>query len=138
MRPRAAIIRRIFSHQSFLAAALLFAFFPTLTFLGHLDAIYDGALGPDTTLPRITTAAIFSLSAEQASEFAEATEHAQHCHTDLGSCSGQPVPAGFGLFVMREVLIRPPAVALALLPGEVAAAFPMPGPSPLTPPPRFV
>jgi len=136
MGPRHSLFRRFFGQQAFLAGILFVAFFPSLSFLGHWGDIFEGSLGPDMSIPRYSGAVMFDLTAERAATQAEETEHAQHCHTDLGSCSGQPVPAGFGLFVMREVLVRPPAVALAFVLADAQHALPSPAAAPLTPPPR--
>jgi len=136
MGPRHSIVRRFFGHQPVLAGILFVAFFPTLSFLGHWGDVFAGNFGPDMSVPRYSGAVMFDVAAQRAAARVEETEHAQHCHTDLGSCSGQPVPAGFGLFVMREVLVRPPAVALAFLPAEARRALPSPAAAPLTPPPR--
>jgi hypothetical protein len=136
MGPRPSVIRRLSNHPAFLAGVLLFAFSPTLTFLGHWDALFAGHVGPEQSVVSSSQPTMFDITAEQAAEQAEQIEHAQHCHTELGSCSGQPVPAGFGLFIMREVLLRPPAVALAVLRREMHQALPSLAAAPPTPPPR--
>jgi hypothetical protein len=137
MGPRPSVIRRLSNHPALLAGMLLFAFFPTLTFLGHWDALFAGHPGPEQSIVSASQPAMFDVTVERAAEQAEQIEHAQHCHTELGSCSGQPVPAGFGLFIMREVLLRPPAVALAVLRPQIHRAPPSLASAPPTPPPRY-
>ena len=132
MHPRRSIFQRWFGQPALLAALLLFAFFPTLSFLGHWDALFLGRPGPEVTLLVASGSAILNVAAQQTEE----AEHAEHCHTDLGSCSGQPMPAGTGLFTMREILVRPPAVAIAFLKADVRRLHPLLTITPPTPPPR--
>ena len=109
---------------------LIFALLPTLTFMGHWDEIFTP---PDEVLaaPR---SAIYDLTAEQA----EQAEHASHCHTNLESCSAQPMPAGVGLLLTQEALIGPPPQTFRAAP--MAEAIVQPGPSltPPSPPPRYL
>lgn len=86
---------------------LLFAFLPTLTFLGHWHDLLGQA--PPALAPA-------SIIVDGAAQRAEAAEHAMHCHTNLGSCSAQPLPAGLGLLATHEALF---ALLLAYLIGRV-------------------
>lgn len=117
--------------QRLCTALLLLAFLPTLTFLGHWDEIF----GPADAAPA-PASALFDLTADQA----EQIEHSQHCHTDLASCSAQPMPAGVGLFATREALLGPlpslvpagqPAYLMALSGPPLAPSVPPPRPAPL-------
>lgn len=82
------------------AGVLLLAFLPALSFLGHWDEVFGGSLVAQSSA---------SVLVDAAAQQAEQTEHSRHCHTDLASCSAQPLPAGLGLLAMRETLLRPPA-----------------------------
>ena len=122
------LFRRILADQCGIAAVLLIALLPTLTFLGHWDEIFGAA---DSFAP--PAAALYDLNAQQA----EQTEHTMHCHINLGSCSAQPMPAGVGLLMTQEALLGPPPQISRAAP--VAEAIVQPGPAltPPSPPPRF-
>ena len=123
--------RKLSRRQRCEAALLLFAFLPTLTFLGHWEEIFAGSSVGPVQVP-VTASAIYDLVAQQADQ----ARHAMHCHTSLGSCSEQPMPAGVGLFATRETLVSPPSSQ----PAPLADGDPLPpsGPAaqPPTPPPR--
>ena len=60
------------------------AFLPTLTFLGHWNEISLGASsGSNHVQAMPDTASLLSNSPQDSDE----DEHAQHCHTSLGSCT---------------------------------------------------
>jgi hypothetical protein len=127
--PARGLFRRILADQIGIAAVLLFALLPTLTFMGHWDEIFAG---PDYVAPT-PQVAIFDLTAE----LAERAEHAAHCHTNLGSCSAQPMPAGVGLLLMQEALLGPPPQISRMTPVVQALARPGPAIIPPSPPPRY-
>src|SRR5947209_18775025 len=90
--------------QRGLAALLLFAFLPTLTFLGHWNEIFLGSvLGSNHVYAASGTASLLSGSTQDSDD----DEHAQHCHTSLGSCTEQPMPAGVGLLSTHDALLGP-------------------------------
>jgi hypothetical protein len=122
----------LLKRQRLLAAALLLAFLPTLTFLGHWGDVFGGTGAVDVILAPVAGPTLVDVAAQQA----EKAAHALHCHTDLGSCSGQPVPAGYGLFVTRETLILPLPFVLSALVFQAAHIIPAPAGTPPTPPPR--
>jgi hypothetical protein len=126
------VLGSLFNRQRLLAAVLLLAFFPTLTFLGHWGDLFEGSGTVDVLMAPVTGAMLFDVTAQQA----EKAAHALHCHTDLGSCSGQPMPAGAGLFVTRETLILPLPFVAAALASVAAPIIPAPAGTPPTPPPR--
>jgi hypothetical protein len=68
---------------------------------------------------------------------AEQAEHAAHCHTNLASCSAQPLPAGVGLLLTQEALLGPPPQTVRAAPVDEAVAQPGPAPAPPSPPPRL-
>jgi hypothetical protein len=121
------VYRILHARQHWLAAILLFSFLPTLTFLGHWDEILDGG-APEPS----PASAIADFAAEQA----EQIEHASHCHTNLGSCSAQPMPAGVGLLATHEALLGPPPSIFEARLEDGAQAPPGPALIPLLPPPR--
>ncbi|MGI8552556.1 MAG: hypothetical protein ACR2PL_17470 [Dehalococcoidia bacterium] len=106
---------------------MLLAFLPSLSFLGHWDEVFSSAI-PDL----LPAAALFDGAAEQA----ERAEHANHCHTDLASCSAQPLPAGLGLLATHETHLPTPLlhVVRADWPEERGVAGRVIPPS--VPPPR--
>lgn len=110
------------------ALVLLIAFVPTLSFLGHWDEIFGGLIA------RPVPAAVLL---DAAAQRAEQAEHSRHCHTELASCSAQPLPAGLGLLATRDTLLRPPLLKLVL--GATARASVLLGRavSPPSPPPRL-
>jgi hypothetical protein len=116
-----------------LAALLLFAFLPTLTFLGHWDEIFlDSALGSNRVYAPPDAASILSRTAQQADD----EQHEQHCHTNLGSCSEQPMPAGIGLLAIHDALLPAAPLASTLVFAAAAQTLPEPPLLTLTPPPR--
>jgi hypothetical protein len=123
------IFRRILADQVGIAAVLLLAFVPTLTFLGHWDEIFGS---PDVVAP-LPISAVYDLTAQQA----EQAEHAMHCHTNLGSCSAQPMPAGVGLLLTQEALLGPPPQITREAPAAETAVRPAPALIPPSPPPRY-
>jgi hypothetical protein len=70
-------------------------------------------------------------------ELAEQVEHATHCHTNLASCSAQPLPAGIGLLRTQEALFLPPSLQAAVRIVHNSVFRSGPRRPPLPPPPRF-
>jgi len=109
------------------ALLLLLAFLPTLSFLGHWDEIVTSA----QVVP-----APASVLIDAAAQRAAQADHARHCHTDLASCSAQPIAAGLGLFASRETFLRPPRPQLAFDMAEQTRTLLGRTLSPAPPPPR--
>ena len=86
--------------QCLLAAVLLLAFLPSLSFAGHWDELAGQPRGE-------TSAASLSDGSDAATE---RVEHALHCHSALASCSAEPLPAGLGFLATHESLL--PALSL--------------------------
>jgi hypothetical protein len=125
-----SLFSKILADRVGIAVVLLIAFFPTLTFLGHWDEIFTASDEPVAAAP---LAAITDLNAE----LAEQAEHAAHCHTNLASCSAQPLPAGVGLLLTQESLLGPPPQTFRTPPLDEAVAQSGPTVAPPSPPPRF-
>lgn len=123
--------RKLLTSPAWLAAILLFSFLPTLTFVGHWEEIVRGTAVTSLQMPA-SGAIIFDAVMQQADQ----ARHAMHCHTNLGSCSEQPMPAGVGLFASRETRPGPPPALVAARLQEVALVVPGPAFAPLLPPPR--
>jgi hypothetical protein len=124
-----SFFRMILADQIGIAAVLLIAFFPTVSFLGHWDEIFTP---PDVVAPAPINA-ITDLSAE----LAEQAEHANHCHTNLASCSAQPLPAGVGLLLTQEALLGPPPQTYRAAALDETVTQPGPSLAPPSPPPRM-
>jgi hypothetical protein len=116
---------------AWLAALLLAAFLPTLTFLGHWNELFAGAVVAPAQVP-VSASAMFDLTAQQADQ----SRHAQHCHTNLGTCSEQPMPAGIGLLTTHETLFGPPPSLFPGAPQTEALLLFEHVLVPLAPPPR--
>ena len=121
--------RRYAGLQPLIAALLLIAFLPTLSFVGHWGEIFGGQRDPP-----VPASAMLDLAAQRA----EQTEHSQHCHTDLASCSAQPMPSGLGLFATHETLLRRLALSFIARQGDTLATPSGRVVPPLFPPPRTV
>jgi hypothetical protein len=124
-----SLFRRILADQIGIAAVLLIAFFPTVTFLGHWDEIF-------TPTDDVAPAPLYAMTDLNA-ELAEQAEHASHCHTNLASCSAQPLPAGVGLLLTQEALVGPPPQTFRAAPIDEAAVQLGPSLAPPSPPPRL-
>ena len=102
------VIRKLLRRQELHAAILLLAFVPTLAFVGHWNDIFGSGQGetPATAAPATaaSTPTLYDASAQQA----EQEQHEQHCHTNLASCSEQPVPSGAGFMVTHDTHVFPP------------------------------
>lgn len=76
-----------------MAAWLLFALLPMLTFAGHWPETIDI---PGTNL---------YLAVPFAASHAHADDHGGHCHAESAGCSDTPVPAATGFAVLNEALL---------------------------------
>jgi hypothetical protein len=119
--------------QRALAALLMVAFLPTLTFLGHWNEIFFGSvLGSNQVYVAPDVASLLPNTPQDAEE----SEHAQHCHTNLSSCSEQPMPSGIGLLAMHDALLGPAPAVVQIRLVDNGPAVPQLAILPLTPPPR--
>lgn len=96
--------------------------------MGHWDDIFGTK--PEAVAP---ISALIDLSAEHAEE----VEHSQHCHTNLASCSAQPLPSGLGLLITSDTSLRPPPLRYAGRVADTINRFTDHTIAPQVPPPRF-
>lgn len=101
------VFAKLLHRQQLHAGLLLFAFLPTLVFLGHWgDTLTTGPLVVGHA------AALIDQTPQVREQHAEEAEHAEHCHTNLASCSAQPLPSGLGFFVSGDTLLKPPPLRI--------------------------
>lgn len=127
--------------RAFAPWLLLIGYLPSLTFLGHVPLDFNipgttwyigmpegnGHVGHNDSLVGMNGNA------------ANAHQHAEHCHANMGSCSDAPYTgsASFGLMGWVISLLGAAAVSLAMLERWWRPSFTLAG-RPLVPPPRAI
>lgn len=95
-----------------MAAWLLFALLPMLTFAGHWPETIDI---PGTN---------HYLALPFAASHAHGDDHGGHCHADSAGCSDTPAPVATGFAVLNESLLILGAGALLIAAGVLANRAP--------------
>ena len=86
--------------------------------------------------PQLFYAGHWSVAAHDVQTPAERTEHHQHCHTDVATCSGLPLPSGPGQLLFTEELLADPVLHAMLIESGQRATPAGLSARPLFPPPR--
>ena len=98
-----------------MAACLLAALLPMLTFVGHWPAHLD-IPGTDYYVALPFAAPVHSHQTE--------TDHGSHCHANSASCTDKPVGAGVGFALLNESLAMLGAAALLIAAASFARRMP--------------